>query len=209
MSATRHSVAASLGLIGVVASLGGLEAISTVVAGLPDTFPIPVLIVQHRRRNRCDGFTDILMRRTRLAVRLAENGMVVDGPGIVVIPGQTMAHIDRLHRLALSPSPDHDHLPGDHLLTSAAQVVPTIAVVLTGMLCDGTAGCREVKRLGGCVVVQDPATARATSMPAHAAASGCADFVLPLVRIPAALVALANSPDLRAVAVPPWIPLGA
>jgi two-component system chemotaxis response regulator CheB len=62
------------------------------------------------------------------------------------------------------------------------------------MLHDGARGVRLVKRHGGRVLAQDPATARAGSMPSSAIATGCVDFVLPPHRLAAALVALTMAP---------------
>jgi two-component system chemotaxis response regulator CheB len=79
------------------------------------------------------------------------------------------------------------------------------------MLCDGTRGIRPVKRYGGRVLAQDPATARAASMPSNAIATGCVDFVLPPRRLAAALIALTMAPggaSLLAVAAPHWAELG-
>jgi two-component system, chemotaxis family, protein-glutamate methylesterase/glutaminase len=87
-----------------------------------------------------------------------------------------------------------------------------IGVVLTGMLKDGTKGVRAVKRHGGRVLAQDPATARASGMPSSAIATGCVDFVLPMHRIAPALVALTMAPgaaELLTVPTPPWASLHA
>jgi chemotaxis response regulator CheB len=51
MFATRHSGFASpFARVVLVASLGGLGAFITVLAGLPAGFPAPTGMVQHRRR---------------------------------------------------------------------------------------------------------------------------------------------------------------
>ena len=87
-----------------------------------------------------------------------------------------------------------------------------IAVILSGMLHDGTQGIRSVKRYGGRVLAQDPATARGTSMPSSAMATGCVDFVLPPHRLAPALIALAMAPggaSLLAVPAPHWAALSA
>lgn len=78
------------------------------------------------------------------------------------------------------------------LLSSAAGALGSrlIAVVLSGRLTGGAEGVREVKRLGGRVLVQDPATAEAPAMPEAALATGCVDFVLPAEGLGHALVAL-------------------
>jgi len=62
-------------------------------------------------------------------------------------------------------------------------------VVLSGTGTDGSAGLRSIKAQGGVVAVQEPAEAAYDGMPRNAIATGLADYVLPLARIPAALSA--------------------
>jgi two-component system CheB/CheR fusion protein len=54
-----------------------------------------------------------------------------------------------------------------------------IAIILSGTGSDGTKGIESVKKAGGMVIVQDPATAKFDGMPNSAINSGYADFVLP------------------------------
>lgn len=200
-------------LVVVVASLGGLSAISTVLAELPTAFPVSLVVVQHGRRSDTpDRLSCLLQRSTTLPVRTARSGLQVEAPGVTVIPGGVAATIDETRRLSIV---DGDGLHGgDVLLSSAAAALgpAVIGVVLTGMLRDGTTGVRAVKRRGGRVLAQDPVTARAAGMPSSAIATGCVDFVLPLHRIAAALVALTMAPgaaELFTVPTPPWASLHA
>lgn len=202
----RHpATTPTFGRVVVVASLGGIQAITTVLSGLPATYPIPVAVVQHRRRTVAnDLLAPILARRTSLPARVAESGCAADQFGITVVPAETIATIDESGRWMLA---DNDIEPGDALLSSSARATPTVAVILTGALADGAEGCRVVKRCGGRVLAQDPTTAHASSMPASTIATGCADFVLPLERIATALLALTMAPgaaELLAVPPPPW-----
>jgi two-component system chemotaxis response regulator CheB len=103
---------------------------------------------------------------------------------------------------------------GDGLLAGISGLAgaAAIAVVLTGLQRDGAVGVQEIKRRGGRVLVQDPATARGAGMPSAAIASGCVDFVLPLDRIGPALVALVMAPGgaaFFAVPTSPWARLPA
>lgn len=184
-----------------------MRAITTVLGGLAPTYPLPIAVVQHRRRTSGhDLLVPILARRTGLPVRSAEAGGEANQPGITVVPAQTTATIDQAGRWVLAVDAG-DTKPGNALLTSSARATRTIAVILTGSLADGADGCRAVKRGGGRVLVQDPATARASSMPANAIATGCADFVLPPDRLATALLALTTAPgaaDLLTVPPPPW-----
>jgi two-component system chemotaxis response regulator CheB len=212
----RAAAAAPFEVVALVASLGGQAAVSRVLAGLPAGFPAHVLVVQHGRRDpHPEVMPRLFGRRTALPARAARDGTVVAGPGVTVIPTGHVAKIDSVRRITVTPADPPDQLRGgDTLLTSLATAVGSraIAVVLTGMLHDGTAGLRAVKRHGGRVLVQDPATARAASMPASAIATGCVDFVLPLDRIATALTALAMAPggaDLFTVPIAPWARLHA
>ena len=84
----------------------------------------------------------------------------------------------------------------DVLFRSAAAVLggEVVAVVLTGMDCDGTAGLRPLKRAGGYVLVQDEATSVVWGMPGNVVRAGLADEVLPLDRIAEAVQTLAGGP---------------
>jgi two-component system chemotaxis response regulator CheB len=202
------AMTSNFGRVVIVASLGGIQAMTAVLSGLPATYPVPIAVVQHRRRTDTkDLLAPILARRTGLPTRVAEAGVAADQLGITVVPAETTTTIDESGRWVLADCPP-DGEPGNALLTSSARSTPpTVAVVLTGSLADGADGCRAVKRGGGRVLAQDPATARASSMPANAIATGCADFVLPLERISSALLAFTTAPgaaELLAVPLPPW-----
>lgn len=195
----------------ILASLGGLAAVSTLLGGLPAGFPVPVLYLQHGAGPiEPDPKVALLRRRTLLPVGVAASGARLAGCGVWVVPAGYGATLDGVGTVQLHLRPSGGG--GDELLSSAAgRFGPGVtAVVLTGKLSDGSRGVRAVKRAGGRVVVQDPATARAPGMPSSAIATGCVDFVLPVERISPALVALTMAPggaDLLAVPMPHWAQL--
>jgi two-component system chemotaxis response regulator CheB len=206
-------------LVVVIASLGGLSPLSALLAGLPASFPVPLLVMQHRHASeRPDGLACLLARRTVLPVRSACQGGVARNPGVTVIPPASAAAVDAGGYLHLQPRPGRIGLgraDGDALMGSAAAASApgaVIGVVLSGMMHDGTEGIRAVKRTGGRVLAQDPATAQARNMPANAIATGCVDFILAPERIPAALISLTMAPggaQLLTVPLPPWAKTGA
>ncbi len=65
-----------------------------------------------------------------------------------------------------------------------------VGIVLSGYGGDGTVGCKHIKANGGKTFAQDM-SAEVDFMPLSAQAAGCADFVLPLNKIPAKLKRLA------------------
>lgn len=200
----------------IVASLGGQRAITTVLNGLPATFPGPIAVVQHRALGADDQIrAEIIRRRCDLPVRVAAHGDPAAVPGVTLLPAGCVATLDAdlCYQLAL-PGRGWPDESGDRLLASVAHHSPgaAIGVVLTGRLHDGTEGVRAIKRAGGRVLVQEPRTAQAAEMPSSAAATGCVDHVLPLEKIAPALTALVMAPGgakLLAVPTPAWAQLGA
>jgi two-component system, chemotaxis family, protein-glutamate methylesterase/glutaminase len=183
---------AAFDVVAIVASAGGLLALSKVLSHLPAGFPAAIVVVQHLNPRRPSLLTEILLRRVALPVREARHGdrirpgCVYIGPPnhhLVVGPGGVIA--------LTSTEPVHYARPSaDTLLESVGRVFGSraVAVVLSGAGVDGADGVRAVKRGGGTVIAQDRATSQSFGMPGAAIATGCVDSVLPLPEIAAALV---------------------
>ncbi len=86
-------------------------------------------------------------------------------------------------RIALNEEPPENSCrPSvDVLFRSVAQAYDgrVLGVVLTGMGQDGLRGCREIRTLGGAVLVQDESTSVVWGMPGTVAGAGLADEILP------------------------------
>lgn len=176
----------------VAASRGGAAAVPDLLGSLPEHFWTPVIVVQHRLPDP-DLLPEILGRRTPLPVSRATDGQRLD-PGIHVVPARRAFTVDgdgRLRDRGEVASGQADRLLQGLVEDSGLSVC---AVVLTGSGRDGAAGVRAVKRVGGWVLVQEPAGAAAPEMPNAALATGCADLVLPLPVLGPALVTLAMAP---------------
>jgi two-component system chemotaxis response regulator CheB len=80
----------------------------------------------------------------------------------------------------------------DPLFSSAAQVWGgwILAVILTGMGTDGTAGAAEIVAGGGSIIAQDEATSVVWGMPGSAVEAGVCSAVLPLDEIAPKVVGL-------------------
>lgn len=61
-------------IVVIAASVGGLEALSCILSELPSAFPLAVAIVQHRSMSSPNLLAELLQRRTKLAVKNAEDG---------------------------------------------------------------------------------------------------------------------------------------
>lgn len=180
-------------MVALVASLGGMEALSRVLAALPASFPAAVLVLQHVESGRVSRLPEILAGRTRLRVRAAADGDVLCAGTVYVAPSGRHLSIRDRRTLALTDSaPVHFSRPSaDVLLDSlAAAGAPVVAVVLTGRGEDGAAGSVNVRGAGGTVLAQDWGTSVHFGMPGAAAAAGAVNEVLPLDAIAPRLVQL-------------------
>jgi two-component system chemotaxis response regulator CheB len=178
-------------VIGICASAGGPQAVASVLAGLPATYPIPILIVQHIARGFGSGFADWLREQVQPPVRLAVPGPA--GPGICIAPDGAHLMLARDGSLLLDRhGVSGPHRPsGDVLLRSVATAAGAsgVGIVLTGMGSDGAAGLADVRRAGGLTIAQDEASSAVFGMPRAAAERG-AELILPPARIAERLRAL-------------------
>ncbi|NJP88871.1 chemotaxis protein CheB [Nonomuraea sp. FMUSA5-5] len=190
--------AVSFPVVALIASAGGVDALSRVLAPLPATLPAAVLVALHQDPANPGGrLTAILARRSRLPVRSAADGDALrPGQVLVIPPGRhllvtSQSRIGLIEAGALPPSrPSADLL----LATLAVTCGPrALAVVLTGMGHDGQAGVRAVAHCGGTVIAQDQATSKFFSMPAAAIDTHQVDQILALDEIAAAIVAHAGT----------------
>jgi two-component system chemotaxis response regulator CheB len=197
-------------IVVIGASAGGIEAVRTLVAGLPDMFSPPICIVVHTAPASPGIMAEILGRETGLTVSLARDGCRLKAGHIyLAAPGRHVLLEPGRVRVTKGPT-EHRFRPAiDPLFRSAAQVFgpAAIGVVLTGNLDDGTAGLWTIKKLGGVAIVQDPREAMCPSMPRHASEHVKVDYVAPLARIPSLLTELIAEPmaDVERVAAPELI----
>jgi two-component system chemotaxis response regulator CheB len=188
------------GVVAIASSAGGVVALGKVLGGLPANLAVPVLVVQHLHPRHKTVIAEVLGRRSKLNVKLAENGERIDRGTIYVAPPDRHLLVGKTHRLSLTESEVvHFLRPSADLLfesVAGAYGARAIACVLTGSGSDGAAGVRAVKARGGTVVVEDPGSAEFKGMPEAAVGTGTADFVVALDEISATITGLvaAGSP---------------
>jgi two-component system chemotaxis response regulator CheB len=183
----------ALPVVAMVTSLGGLHALSRVLASLPASFPAAVLVMQHMESGRVSLLPQILASRTPLPVRAAADGDVLCAGTVYVAPSGRHLSIRDGRTLALTDTPrvNFARPSADVLLNSlAAAGAPVVAVVLTGGGKDGAAGSLLVHDSGGTVLAQDRGTSAHFGMPGAAVLAGGVSEVLPLEDIAPRLVQL-------------------
>ena len=178
-------------LIVVGASTGGPPALATILADLPPTLSVPVLVVQHMADGFVEGLADWLNGLSVLPVEMAQHGQRLR-PGVVhVAPAGVNTVLRPGLRVELrTPPVGQFHVPGvDATFASAAAVCgsQTVGVLLTGMGRDGAEGLGRLRESGALTIAQDEPTSVVWGMPAAALALGAVELELPLSQIGLAL----------------------
>ncbi|MEH2211388.1 chemotaxis protein CheB [Nostoc sp.] len=185
-------------IIVIGTSAGGVEALTYLVKHLPPNLNAAVIIVLHVSSHGTSVLPKILSRAGNLPVSHAQNGeAIVHGQIYVAPPDYHLLVEQRYLRLTLGPKENRCRPAIDPLFRSAARAYGqrVIAVLLTGLLDDGTAGLMAVKMRRGVAIVQNPDDALYAAMPRNAIENvEDIDHILPLSDIPSTLIALVNTP---------------
>lgn len=184
-------------LIVVGASAGGVEALTYLVKNLPPDLNAAVMIVLHVPSHGTSVMPRILTRAGNLPASHPKDGEVIQLRRIYVAPPNYHLLVKPGHiHLTRGPT-ENGHRPAiDPLFRTAARTYGrrVVAVVLTGVLDDGTAGLKAVKMRSGVAVVQNPEDAMYSGMPRSAIENvDDIEYILPLSDIPDILVNLANT----------------
>jgi two-component system chemotaxis response regulator CheB len=180
-------------VVALVASAGGLDALSQVLSALPADLPAAIIVAQHMKPDRRSYLTEILRKRTALHVRQADNDDSLTPGTVLVAPPATHLLVTAEGRIGLLDSgtlpparPSADLL----LATLAVTCGPrALAVVLTGDGTDARVGIRAITHCGGTVFAQDEATSAHFGMPGAAIATGHVHRVLALPDVAPAIMA--------------------
>jgi two-component system chemotaxis response regulator CheB len=183
------------GIVVIGASVGGLQAVEELLAGVPGDFALPIVVVQHRADDHSHLLHVLLSRHSHLDVCEAEDKAELRRGCVLVAPGgyHTLVEDDHVE-LSTEPEVRFSRPSIDVAFESAARAFGprAIGVVLTGANDDGARGLAEIRRHGGTAIVQDPESALSPRMPQAAIAAADPQWVLPLGEIAERLVALAG-----------------
>lgn len=152
------------------ASAGGVQALLQILPSLPASYPLPVLIVVHVPPDRDNALVSLFQARCQIQVREAEDKEPVL-PGVVYFaPSDYHLLVEKDGTLSLSSDElvNHSRPSIDVLLESSADAFGSelVGVILTGANDDGARGLQAVVEAGGVAIVEDPAEAYASAMPA-------------------------------------------
>ena len=176
----------------ITGSTGGPQALLKVSAGLAETLTVPILIAQHMPPVFTGALAKNIAKQSGRPCAEGKDGELVKPGQVYVAPGNYHRVLDRdgadvRIRLNQGPQENYCRPSADPLLVSAAEIYGAntlgLGLVLTGMGCDGAAGCKAVTRAGGTVIAQDQASSVVWGMPGAVAQNGLCSAVLALDEI--------------------------
>ena len=169
-------------VIGVGASAGGLEALSSFFRSLPENPNAAFIVAQHLAPHAKSMMVELLSRQTKLPV-VAVTDNVSLKPGIITVipPNYDATVVDGGLKLTLAGNETRPKPSVDTLFQSLGQAyrARAVGIILSGTGSDGTEGIRSIKENGGVTFVQDNESAKYDGMPSSAADAGFVDVVLP------------------------------
>lgn len=189
-----------IAIIVIGTSWGGLDALGTLVHGLPEGFSVPIVAVQHRSREARPGLAGLLQELTALTVTEAEDKDPLLPGHVLLAPPDYHLLVDRGNvNLDTDAHVKFSRPSIDVTFVSAAETYgrQAVGVVLTGANDDGAAGLRRIADRGGIAIVEDPSTAASATMPRAALRAVPQARVLPVAAIPDHLVRLAGDAPAR------------
>jgi len=185
-------------IVGIVASAGGLEAFTQLLSHLPIDTGMGFVLIQHLDPNHKSLLTEILAKTTKMPVSEVHDGIVVEPNQVYIIPPNTkMTLAQGVLQLLPREKIDGKYMPGDAFFTSLADALGSkaISVVLSGGDGDGALGSEAIRSAGGITFAQCEASAKYSSMPNTAVATGRVDFILPPEKIAEELAHISRHPN--------------
>ena len=178
-------------LVVIGTSTGGPQALQNVITRLPGNLPCGVVIVQHMPAGFTKALADRLNTISEIAVKEAEDGDSIRPGQVYIAPGNYHLRIRNGTQIVLGQDPPvGNHRPAVNVMFSSVASLgrKLVAVIMTGMGCDGCEGMREIKEAGGYSIAQDEPTCVVYGMPKAVVDAGLADEIKPVQNIAQAIV---------------------
>lgn len=177
-------------------SAGSIPVLSSILAGLPPNYSLPVLVCIHRMKNVPEGMKEVFASVSLNRIVEPDDKETVKAGTIYLAPSNYHMLVAPDYSFCLSTDElvNYSRPSIDLTLISAAKTYKTqlTGILLTGANKDGAEGMRSVRKNGGVTLVQDPHECTAPYMPRAALALRCVDQVLSTEQILSYMINLAK-----------------
>ena len=182
--AAGKSLETNCELVVIGASTGGPVAVQALLSGLPENFPVPIVVAIHMPENFTKAYANRLSKNCGIDVKEAKSGDPLIAGQALIAPGGKLLKI--CHRgsgyIGIAPKNDaYSFAPSiDYMFGSAADAYggKVLAVVLTGMGSDGHMGAKKLRGNNSSVWAQDEESSVIYGMPGVIAKANLANQIL-------------------------------
>ena len=181
-------------LVAIGTSTGGPQALQQVITRLPGNLPCGVVVVQHMPAGFTKALADRLDTISQVSVKEAEDGDVIQPGHVYIAPGSHHLRVKEegsSRKIILGQDPPvGNHRPAVNVMYDSVAGIGKnlVAVIMTGMGCDGCEGMKKIKAAGGYSIAQDEPTCVVYGMPKAVVDAGLADEIKPVENIAQAIV---------------------
>jgi two-component system chemotaxis response regulator CheB len=175
-------------LVAIGTSVGGPQALKTLLSALPEHFPVPIVIVQHMTPGFIEGFAKWMDANVRLTVRHVKDNESLTAGTVYFAPDHHHLEVRRgkgktlIAKLVQGPPVSGFCPSATVLLKSVAETCgkQAIGLLLTGMGSDGSQGLLDLRQAHGHTLIQDKDSAVVFGMGGVAQSLGAVDRVVNL-----------------------------
>src|SRR5690606_30440000 len=168
-------------------SAGSFQGITKILSGIPENFPLPIIMCLHRLKHVRNGFIEALSIKSVKPVDEPYDKENIKKGKVYLAPANYHMYIELGHSFALSTeSMVNNSRPSiDITLESAAYAYKNrlIGILLSGANKDGAHGMKMIKEKGGITIVQEPSECMIDTMPKAALQGAKIDYTLTIENI--------------------------
>lgn len=197
--ASRLHPSENIRCVAMGASTGGPQVLKMILAELPASFPVPILLTQHMANGFVDHFVDWLDSNSALKIKLACEGELILPGTVYVAPDDRHMGINNKMCIELSINDKEFSMRPSvgYMLRSLERALgkDCLAIILTGMGRDGASEMRSLRDRGAMTIAQNQESSLIDGMPGAAIACGGASMILSPEGITAKLLTLVCQPS--------------
>jgi two-component system, chemotaxis family, protein-glutamate methylesterase/glutaminase len=183
--------------IAIGTSAGGMFALSAILEKLPVSYPLPIMIVQHRAKSPKELLEDVLRRKCRIHIKQADEKESIEGGTVYIAPPDYHLLVENDKTFSLSSDEYIRYSrPSINVLFETAAIVfrdTLIGIILTGANNDGAEGISMIKKYGGLTIAQHPDDAQFPFMPRASIETNNIQYIWTLSEIQNFLLKISNA----------------
>lgn len=171
-------------VLGIGASLGGLQSLSEFFETLDATLPFAIVLVTHLQADSRSKLDDILHNKTNMQVQRIDQDTPIRKGVVYVLVEELLVTVEN-GMLCVRPAEGKTGQAIDIFFESLADNYKerAIGIILSGTGKDGLAGSQKISEAGGQILVQEPFSALYQSLPRLIIKDDHPDKVLPAARL--------------------------